>query len=262
MTVLGWIQIVLYVLLIAALTRPLGGYLTAVFAGERTLLSPVLAPLERGFYRLAGVDAQAEQRWLTYAVAMLMFNFMGVLLLFALLRLQALLPLNPQTMAAVPPDLAFNTAISFVTNTDWQNYAGESTLGYFVPMLGLTVQNFLSAATGLALALALIRGFARRGAGTVGNFWVDVARGTLYVLLPLCLVAAVFFVWQGVPQNLAASVRATTLEGATQTIAQGPVASQDRHQDAGHQRRRVLQRQRRRIPTRTRRHSPTSCRCC
>ena len=226
MTVLGWIQIVLYVLLIAALTRPLGGYLTAVFAGERTLLSPVLAPLERGFYRLAGVDAQAEQRWLTYAVAMLMFNFMGVLLLFALLRLQALLPLNPQTMTAVPPDLAFNTAISFVTNTDWQNYAGESTLGYFVPMLGLTVQNFLSAATGLALALALIRGFARRGAGTVGNFWVDVARGTLYVLLPLCLVAAVFFVWQGVPQNLAASVRATTLEGATQTIAQGPVASQ------------------------------------
>lgn len=226
MTVLGWIQIVLFILVIAALTRPLGGYLTRVFAGERTLLSPVLAPLERGFLRLAGIDARAEQRWQAYAVAMLMFNFMGVLLLFALLRLQAQLPLNPQEMAAVPADLAFNTAVSFVTNTDWQNYAGESALGYLVPMAGLTVQNFLSAATGIALALALIRGFARRSAGTIGNFWVDVTRGTLYVLLPLCLIVAVFLVWQGVPQNLAASVHATTLEGAAQIIPQGPVASQ------------------------------------
>lgn len=226
MTVLGWIQIVLFVLVTAALTRPLGGYLAAVFAGERTLLSPVLAPLERGFFRLAGIDARTEQRWPAYAVAMLMFNFMGVLLLYALLRLQALLPLNPQGMDAVAPDLAFNTAVSFVTNTNWQNYAGENVLGYLVPMAGLTVQNFLSASTGMALALALVRGFARRGAATIGNFWVDVTRATLYVLLPLCLITAVFLVWQGVPQNLDPAVQATTLEGATQTIPQGPVASQ------------------------------------
>jgi len=225
-TVLGWIQIVLFVLVTAALTRPLGGYLAAVFAGERTLLSPVLAPLERGFFRLAGIDARTEQRWPAYAVAMLMFNFMGVLLLYALQRLQALLPLNPQGMGAVAPDLAFNTAVSFVTNTNWQNYAGESVLGYLVPMAGLTVQNFLSASTGMALALALVRGFARRGAATIGNFWVDVTRATLYVLLPLCLITAVFLVWQGVPENLDPAVQATTLEGATQTIPQGPVASQ------------------------------------
>ena len=226
MTFSGWGQIALYVLLIAGITRPLGGYMTAVFEGRRTLLSPVLRPIERGFYRLAGVDPQAEHRWLSYAVALLAFNLAGALLLFALQRLQAELPLNPQGFPGAAPDLAFNTAISFATNTNWQSYAGESSLGYAVPMVGLTVQNFLSAATGIAVALALVRGFARRNTGAIGNFWVDVTRCTLYLLLPLCLIAAVFFIWQGVPQNLSAAVHASTLEGATQTIAQGPVASQ------------------------------------
>ncbi len=226
MTFSGWGQIALYVLLIAGITRPLGGYMTAVFEGRRTLLSPVLRPIERGFYRLAGVDPQAEHRWLSYAVALLAFNLAGALLLFALQRLQAELPLNPQGFPGAAPDLAFNTAISFATNTNWQSYAGESSLGYAVPTVGLTVQNFLSAATGIAVALALVRGFARRTTGAIGNFWVDVTRCTLYLLLPLCLIAAVFFIWQGVPQNLSAAVHASTLEGATQTIAQGPVASQ------------------------------------
>ena len=226
MTFSGWGQIALYVLLIAGIARPLGGYMTAVFEGRRTLLSPVLRPIERGFYRLAGVDPQAEHRWLSYAIALLAFNLAGALLLFALQRLQAELPLNPQGFPGAAPDLAFNTAISFATNTNWQSYAGESSLGYAVPMVGLTVQNFLSAATGIAVALALVRGFARRNTGAIGNFWVDVTRCTLYLLLPLCLIAAVFFIWQGVPQNLSAAVHASTLEGATQTIAQGPVASQ------------------------------------
>ncbi len=200
--------------------------MTRVFAGERTLLSPLLAPVERGFYRLAGVDPKVEQHWLTYAVAMLLFNLAGLLLLYALQRLQGVLPLNPEGMAAVAPDLAFNTAVSFVTNTNWQNYGGESTMGYLVQMAGLTVQNFVSAATGVALALALIRGFAQRQASTIGNFWADLTRCVLYVLLPISFIAALFFVWQGVPQNLGAYVEATTLEGAKQTIAQGPVASQ------------------------------------
>ena len=226
MTAVGWVQIALFCAVIAALVRPLGGYMTRVFAGERTFLSPLFSPVERGFYRVAGVDAEAEQHWLAYAVAMLIFSLLGTLLLYALQRLQEFLPLNPQDMTAVAPDLAFNTAVSFVTNTDWQNYGGESSLGYLVQMAGLTVQNFLSAATGIALAVALIRGFARRQAGTIGNFWVDLTRCTLYVLLPICLIAALFFVWQGVPQNLAGYTEATTLEGAKQTIAQGPVASQ------------------------------------
>jgi potassium-transporting ATPase potassium-binding subunit len=226
MTAIGWAQIALYCVIIVALTKPLGGYLTRVFAGERTLLGVVLRPIETGLYRLAGVDARSDQHWTAYAVAMLLFNALGFLLLFALQRLQAALPLNPQTFAAVPPDLAFNTAVSFVTNTNWQSYGGESTMSYLTQMLGLTVQNFLSAATGIALALALIRGFARKSAQGVGNFWVDLVRCTLYVLLPICFVAALFFVWQGMPQNLNGYVEATTLEGAQQTIAQGPVASQ------------------------------------
>jgi K+-transporting ATPase ATPase A chain len=226
MTAIGWAQIALYCLITVALTKPLGGYLTRVFAGERTFLGVFLRPIEAGFYRVAGVDLRGEQHWRTYAVAMLVFNAAGFLVLYALQRLQGALPLNPQGFSAVPPDLAFNTAVSFVTNTNWQSYGGESTMSYLTQMLGLTVQNFLSAATGIALALALIRGFARKSAQGVGNFWVDLVRCTLYVLLPVCFVLAIFFVWQGVPQNLAAYVEATTLEGAKQTIAQGPVASQ------------------------------------
>lgn len=226
MTMLGWAQIILYCVLIILLARPLGGYLTRVMAGQRTVLAPVLAPIERVLYRAAGVSPRLEQGWLTYAVAMLLFNLAGFLLLYALQRLQGELPLNPQGMAAIPPELALNTAISFVTNTNWQNYGGEATMGYLVQMAGLTVQNFLSAATGMALAVALVRGFARRSLTTIGNFWVDLTRLTLYVLLPLSLVIALVLVWQGVPQNLDPYVQATTLEGAQQTIAQGPVASQ------------------------------------
>ncbi|NUB15328.1 potassium-transporting ATPase subunit KdpA [Azospirillum brasilense] len=227
MTVSGWINILLFAALVAAVARPLGGYMTRLFNGERTLLSPLLGPVERGLYRLAGVDAKAEQHWVTYAVAMLLFNAAGLLLLYALQRFQGVLPLNPNGMAAVPADLAFNTATSFVTNTNWQNYGGESTMSHLVQMAGLTVQNFVSAATGIALAVALVRGFTRTGARTVGNFWTDLTRGTLYLLLPLSLLYALFLVWQGVPQTLAGTVDATTLEGARQTIALGPVASQE-----------------------------------
>jgi potassium-transporting ATPase potassium-binding subunit len=222
----GFVQILLYMLVILVLVRPLGGYMTRVFAGERTWLSWPLRPLEVALYRVTGVDEHSEQHWTRYTVAMLLFNFAGFLLLYLLLRLQAWLPLNPQGFGAVPPDLSFNTAISFATNTNWQNYGGESTLGYLVPMVGLTVQNFLSAATGIAIAMASIRGFSRRSAQTIGNFWVDLTRVTLYVLLPISIVAALFLVWQGVPQNLDPYVTATTLEGGRQTIAQGPVASQ------------------------------------
>ncbi|MFG1185211.1 potassium-transporting ATPase subunit KdpA [Xanthobacter aminoxidans] len=226
MTPNGWIQIALFCAIILALTPLLGGYMTRVFAGERTFLSPVLRPVEGALYGLAGVDPKREQTWLGYTLAMLVFHVGGFLILYAILRLQDLLPLNPQEMAAVPPDLSLNTAISFLTNTNWQNYGGESTLSYLAQMLGLTHQNFLSAATGIALAVALIRGFSRASAQTVGNFWVDVTRCTLYVLLPLCIPYTLFLVWQGIPQTFGPYVDATTLEGAKQTIAVGPVASQ------------------------------------
>src|SRR5262245_9042871 len=226
MTLIGWIQILLYCAIIVALVRPLGGYMTRVFNGERTFLTPVLQPLEAGIYALGGVDAKREQHWLTYTVAMLLFHVGGFLILYALMRLQAELPFNPAEQSAVAPDLAFNTAVSFVTNTNWQNYGGESTMSYLVQMLGLTHQNFLSAATGIVLAVALIRGFARSSANAIGNFWVDVTRCTLYVLLPICVVYALFLVWQGMPQTLGPYVEATTLEGGKQTIAVGPVASQ------------------------------------
>ena len=189
-------------------------------------MSPVLRPVEALLYRAGGVDETREQHWLTYTVAMLLFHVGGFVVLYALMRLQAVLPFNPAGQSAVAPDLAFNTAISFITNTNWQNYGGESTMSYLVQMLGLTHQNFLSAATGIVLAVALIRGFARASAKTVGNFWVDITRCTLYVLLPICIPYALFLVWQGIPQTLGAYVDATTLEGAKQTIAVGPVASQ------------------------------------
>jgi K+-transporting ATPase ATPase A chain len=226
MTVIGWIQILLFCVLIVAAVKPLGGYMTRVFNGERTFLSPVLRPVEAGLYKLAGVDDQREQHWLTYTVAMLLFHVGGFIILNAVMRLQAVLPFNPAGQSAVAEDLTFNTAISFITNTNWQNYGGESTLSYLVQMLGLTHQNFLSAATGIALAVALIRGFSRSSAKTIGNFWVDVTRTTLYVLLPIAIVYTLFLVWQGIPQTLGPYVEATTLEGAKQTIAVGPVASQ------------------------------------
>jgi K+-transporting ATPase ATPase A chain len=226
MTAIGWIQIILYCAIIVALVKPLGWYMTRVFNGERTFLSPILRPVEAGIYWIGGVDERREQHWLTYTVAMLLFHVGGFLIIYGLMRLQALLPFNPAEQSAVAPDLSFNTAISFITNTNWQNYGGESTLSYLVQMLGLTHQNFLSAATGIVLAVALIRGFARASLRTIGNFWVDVTRCTLYILLPICVVFTLFLVWQGIPQTLGPYVDATTLEGAKQTIAVGPVASQ------------------------------------
>ena len=226
MTVIGWIQILLFCAIIVALVKPLGGYMTRVFNGERTFLSPILRPVEAGLYWIGGVDERREQHWLTYTVAMLFFHIGGFVILYSLMRFQAVLPFNPMEQSAVAPDLSFNTAVSFITNTNWQNYGGESTMSYLTQMLGLTHQNFLSAATGIAIAVALIRGFARSSMRTVGNFWVDVTRTTLYVLLPICVVYALFLVWQGIPQTLGAYVDATTLEGAKQTIAVGPVASQ------------------------------------
>jgi len=226
MTAIGWVQIVLYCAIIVALTPVFGGYMTRVFSGERTFLAPVLRPVELVLYRAGGVNEKSEQGWLAYTIAMLLFHVGGFIILYALMRLQAGLPFNPAEQSAVAPDLSFNTAVSFITNTNWQNYGGESTLSYLVQMLGLTHQNFLSAATGIVLAVALIRGFARASARTVGNFWVDITRCTLYVLLPICIPYALFLVWQGMPQTLGAYVDATTLEGARQTIAVGPVASQ------------------------------------
>jgi len=227
MTTVGWLQISLLFLAVLFVIKPLGLYMARVFSGERTVLSPVLGPIEGGFYRMSGVDPNREQGWLGYTLAMLAFSLVGFLALYAMLRLQAHLPLNPQGFPAVPADLAFNTAVSFVTNTNWQNYAGETTLSHFSQMAGLTVQNFLSAATGMALAVALTRALARSKVTTLGNFWVDMVRATLYVLLPLSIVVALAFVAMGLPQTLDASVTARTLEGANQVISLGPVASQE-----------------------------------
>ena len=226
MTINGWIQIALYCAVVLALARPLGGYMTRVFTGERTFLSPVLVPIERGLYRASGIDARQEQHWLAYTGAVILFHVFGFAILYVLLRLQAVLPFNPAEQAAVAPDLAFNTSASFITNTNWQSYGGESTLSYLTQMLGLTHQNFLSAATGIAVAVALIRGFARASTGTIGSFWVDVTRATLYVLLPVCILYTLFLVFEGIPQTLQPYLDVTTLEGAKQTIAVGPVASQ------------------------------------
>ncbi len=226
MTFIGWCQIALFAAIVVALVKPLGWYMTRVFAGEWTPLTPLLRPVETVLYRAGGVDPKQEQHWLTFTLAMLLFHIGGFVIIYAVLRLQALLPFNPAEQGAVAPDLAFNTAISFLTNTNWQNYGGESTLSYLSQMLALTHQNFLSAATGIVLAMALIRGFSRASVRTVGNFWVDITRCTLYVLLPICIPYALFLVWQGMPQTLGSYVDATTLEGAKQTIAVGPVASQ------------------------------------
>src|SRR5215472_6149765 len=227
MTISGWVQIALFSVIVILITRPLGGYMTRVFAGERTFLSPALRPVERAVYWCCGVDEKDEQHWLTYAVAMLFFSVVGFVTLYALQRLQWYLPFNPQGQTGVEQSSAFNTSVSFVTNTNWQSYVPETTMSYLVQMAGLTVHNFVSAATGIAMALALIRSFVRREARTIGNFWVDLTRTTLYILIPISVVAGLVLVWQGVPQNLSAYTEATTLEGAKQIIAQGPVASQE-----------------------------------
>jgi K+-transporting ATPase ATPase A chain len=235
MTLNGWLQIIAYFVVLILLVKPVGSYMAHVFQGERTFLTPVLAPVERFLYRLSGVDADEEMTWKTYAVALLLFSLFGILLLFLLQRIQGILPLNPNGMAAVPSATAFNTAVSFITNTNWQNYAGESTMSYLTQMMGLTVQNFLSAAAGLAVLIAFIRSFARHSASTLGNFWVDLTRSVLYILLPLSIILAMIFVSQGVVQTFSTSVTATLTQPTVdsngqavtqQVIAVGPVASQ------------------------------------
>lgn len=226
MTLNGWLQILVYCGIVVLLVKPLGGYMYRVFNGDRTFLSPVLGPVERGLYRISGTSEREEQHWTAYAAGILFFSVASFLVLYVLQRLQGVLPYNPAGMASVDANLAFNTAASFVTNTNWQNYGGESTMSYLVQMAGLTVQNFMSAAVGVAIAVALIRGFARASAKSIGNFWVDITRCTLYILLPLCIVLTLVYVWLGIPQTLGPYVDATTLEGAKQTLALGPVASQ------------------------------------
>jgi potassium-transporting ATPase potassium-binding subunit len=227
MTEFGWLEIALFIAVVGLLTRPLAGYLARVYTGERTLLQPLIGPVEATIYRIAGIDPALEQNWYRYAVSLLVFHALGIIALYGLLRLQSALPFNPQELPAVAPDLALNTAVSFVTNTSWQSYSGETTLSYTSQMAGITVQSFLSAASGIAVVIALIRGFARRQAATIGNFWVDLTRGTLYVLLPICIFASVFLIAEGVPQTLVAAATASALDGGTQVIARGPVATQE-----------------------------------
>ena len=226
MTPHGWLLIAVFVLLVGVTIRPLGGYMAWVFSGQ-CASHRFLGLFERAFFRMAFIDPSREQNWFGYTQALLLFNLAGVIVLFGILLLQRSLPYNPQGFGAVAPDLAFNTAVSFVTNTSWQAYAGETTLSYFSQMAGITAQSFLSAATGMAVAIALVRGFARRSSETIGNAWVDLTRATLYILLPISLVGALFLASQGVPQTLGGPVDATTVEGATQILARGPVASQE-----------------------------------
>ncbi len=221
------IQVVAFSVLVTAISVPLGLYMARVFSNERTFLDPVLGPVERLIYRICGINPGVEMGWAGYTISMLAFSLISMIFLYALQRLQYYLPLNPQGLAGVPPGLAFNTAASFTTNTNWQAYSGEQTLSYLTQMVGLTSHNFLSAAAGIAMAAAVIRGFARRSAKTIGNFWVDLTRTTLWVLLPISIIFALVLVWQGVPDNFSPYVNAKTLEGATQTIAEGPVASQE-----------------------------------
>lgn len=226
MTLAGWFQILAVLALVTGSAWLLGSFMAAVFTGKRTWLSPVLIPVEGAISRLAGTSPK-EQNWQSYALAMLAFNAVGFIVLYGLMRLQGTLPLNPQGFAGVPEALSFNSAISFVTNTNWQSYGGETTMSHFVQMAGLTVHNFVSAATGIALAVAFTRAFARSSAATLGNFWDDLVKATLYVLLPLSIVVAIAFMLLGMPQTLLGAVDATTLEGVKQTIAMGPIASQE-----------------------------------
>src|SRR5450759_1764341 len=228
MTSIGILQILVFFGVILLVTKPVGLFMSRLFQGERTFLHPVLRPIEVLTYKLCGVREDHEQRWTQYAASVLSFSLFSFLFVYAFQRLQGLLPLNPQGFgtAQVPPDLAFNTAMSFMTNTNWQAYSGESTLSYLVQMIALAVQNFVSAAAGIAVAVALIRGFARQETDKLGNFWVDLTRGTLYVLIPIAIVSALVFCSQGAIQNFHPYTVVKTVEGATQTIAQGPVASQ------------------------------------
>jgi K+-transporting ATPase ATPase A chain len=221
------VQLIVLCIAILIITPPLGGYIAKVMEGERTFLSPVIAPVERVTYRILGVDPSKEQGWKSYTVSMLLFSLVAIAGMYLMLRLQDALPLNPTSAPAMSPDLAFNTAVSFDTNTNWQNYSGETSASHLIQMAGLAVRNFVSAAVGLAIAIALVRGLTRRTASTIGNFWADVTRCTLYLLLPIAIVGALFLVWQGVPQTLDGPHTITTLQGATQTIPLGPIASQE-----------------------------------
>jgi K+-transporting ATPase ATPase A chain len=234
-SIFDWFQIGLYLLVLLLLVKPLGAYMARVFQGERVFLTTAVGPVERFIYRITGIRSDEEMNWKTYAVVMLIFNFVGLLLVYALQRFQSSLPLNPQNIAAVSPDLSFNAAVSFATNTNWQSYGGETTMSYLTQMVGLTVQNFLSAATGIAILVALVRGFVRHSAKTIGNFWVDMTRSVLYILLPLSIVLAVILVSQGVVQTFSGSQEVTLVQStqdasgqivSQQTIAVGPAAAQ------------------------------------
>ena len=227
MTIPGILQIIVFFVIILLLVKPLGAFMARVYEGERTALTPVLLPVERAIYRLSGVNPTEEQGWRAYTVALLLFGLVGLLLSYTIFRLQHVLPLNPRDLGQLTEDLSFNTAVSFTTNTNWQNYGGESTMSYLSQMVGLAVHNFTSAGVGLAIAIALTRGLARRSARSLGNFWVDLVRGVLYILLPISLLFGLVLVWQGVPQNLNAYTEVSTLDGGSQTLAQGPVASQE-----------------------------------
>jgi len=222
----GWLQIVIYLIVLTALTKPLGIFIAKVYNGEKTFLDFALNPFERLIYRLVRIDESQEMNWKEYGVAMLIFSLVSTIFLYAIQRLQGFLPLNPQKIDAPSEHLSFNTAISFVSNTNWQAYGGETTMSYLTQMAGLSVQNFVSAAVGMAIAILFIRGIARHETEKLGNFWIDLVRGVLYILLPLSFICALFFVSQGVIQNFNAYETTTTLEGATQTIAQGATASQ------------------------------------
>jgi K+-transporting ATPase ATPase A chain len=227
MTLVGWFQVGVFFLLLVALTKPLGLYMARALEGERTFLSPVLLPIEKGLYRLCGIQAAEEMRWTGYAGALLAFSAVSFLYLYALVSLQQLLPFNPQRFPGLSADSAWNVAASFTTNTNWQFYSGESTMGYLAQMAGLAWHNFVSAAAGIAVAIAVIRGVTRANCDTLGNFWVDLTRATLYVLLPICIIGGLLLVWQGVPQNFHAYQSATSPEGFKQTITGGPMASQE-----------------------------------
>ena len=285
MTVNGWLQIIVYLAVILAMTKPMGVFMARVFNRERTFLDPVLRPVERLLYRLTLVDEEHEMRWTEYAFAMLLFSGVSMLVLYLIERTQQLLPLNPQKFAAVGSDLAFNTAASFTTNTNWQNYGGEATMSYLTQMAGLAYHNFASAAVGIALAIAFIRGIARREKETIGNFWVDLTRTTLWVLLPACIVYALVLVSQGVVQNFrpydtvkTGRTAAGADESPTETGRRARRQAGDGHshrpgyragpgrfagsdQDAGHERRRILQRQQRASFRESRRRLAITCRC-
>jgi K+-transporting ATPase ATPase A chain len=225
MTIVGWLQAALVFALVCLLVKPVGTYTARLFEGERVFLSPVLAPVERGLYRICRIDPAREMGWQAYAFAVVAFSLVSLVYLYVLLRVQAFLPLNPQGFGNLAPDLAWNTAVSFMTNTNWQFYSGESTLSYLTQMAGLGWHMFVSAGTALAIAIALMRGLSRRSAATIGNFWVDLTRAVLYLLLPVCVVGALVLVWQGVPQNFDGYTAVKTVEGAAQSIPQGPMAS-------------------------------------